>query len=58
MCDVMGSRLDLTRSQILAFRRRVGALDEVSTVVQDVTSTPARTLREVLAEQRGVLLGG
>src|SRR6266581_7077536 len=27
-CEVTGSRLDLTRRQILAFRRRVGALDE------------------------------
>src|SRR5437667_2090373 len=26
-CDVTGSRLDLTRAQILAFRRHVGALD-------------------------------
>ena len=26
-CDVTGSRLDLTRPQILAFRRHVGALD-------------------------------
>ena len=28
MCDVTGSRLELTRAQILAFRRHVGALDE------------------------------
>ena len=27
-CDVARARLDLTRSQILAFRRHVGALDE------------------------------
>src|SRR5438309_6550501 len=27
-CDVTGSRLDLTRAQILTFRRQVGALDE------------------------------
>src|SRR5438309_7943185 len=27
-CDVTGSRLDLTRAQILAFRRHVGALDK------------------------------
>src|SRR5436190_2345819 len=27
-CELTRSRLDLTRSQILAFRRRVGALDE------------------------------
>src|SRR5436309_8402428 len=26
-CDVTGSRLDLTRAQILAFRRHVGAVD-------------------------------
>src|SRR3989442_15583069 len=26
--DVTGSRLNLTRAQVLAFRRRVGALDE------------------------------
>lgn len=28
LCDVMGSRLELTRSQILGFRRSVGALDQ------------------------------
>src|SRR3989454_11315567 len=28
MCDVTGSRLELTRAQTLAFRRHVGALDE------------------------------
>jgi len=29
MCDMTRSRLDLTRTQILAFRRLVGALDRI-----------------------------
>ena len=37
---------------------RVGALDGVSTVIEQVTSRPARTLRQVLGEHREVLLGG
>jgi NAD(P)H dehydrogenase (quinone) len=37
---------------------RVGALDALSSVVEDVTGRPARTVREVLAEQREEMLGG
>jgi NAD(P)H dehydrogenase (quinone) len=37
---------------------RVGALDALSSVVEDVTGRPARTVREVLAEHRNEMLGG
>jgi NAD(P)H dehydrogenase (quinone) len=36
---------------------RVGALDARSSVVEDVTGRPARTVREVLAEHRDEMLG-
>jgi NAD(P)H dehydrogenase (quinone) len=36
---------------------RLGALESLSTVVEDVTGRRARTLREVLAEHRDALLG-
>jgi len=37
---------------------RVGALDALSPVVEEVTGQPARTVREVLAEHRDELLAG
>jgi NAD(P)H dehydrogenase (quinone) len=36
---------------------RVGALDALSSVIEDVTGRPARTVREVLAEHREEMLG-
>ena len=37
---------------------RVGALDALSSVVEDVTGRPARTVRAVLAEHRDEMLDG